>query len=66
MKILLNGESYECEGPLNVAQLVAQLQADPRTLAVERNAEIVPKSLYEQTPLAEGDRVEIVGFIGGG
>jgi thiamine biosynthesis protein ThiS len=33
---------------------------------VERNREIVPKSQYEQTPLAEGDALEIVHFIGGG
>jgi thiamine biosynthesis protein ThiS len=37
-----------------------------RGVAVERNREIVPKSLYATTHLAEGDRIEIVQFVGGG
>lgn len=66
MHILLNGEHYELQSQCNVAQLVKTLEADPRTLAVERNAEIIPKSLYEATELNDGDQIEIVGFIGGG
>ena len=46
--------------------LVAALGLDRRKLAVERNLEIVPRSLFAATPLADGDRIEIVHFIGGG
>jgi thiamine biosynthesis protein ThiS len=49
-----------------VAALVAALDLDARKIAVERNLEIVPRSVYEVTPLNEGDHIEIVHFIGGG
>jgi thiamine biosynthesis protein ThiS len=50
----------------SVAALVAELGLDARKVAVERNLEIVPRSAYGQTALADGDRIEIVHFIGGG
>ncbi len=46
--------------------LVTALGLDLRKVAVERNLEIVPRSLYAATPIADGDRIEIVHFIGGG
>jgi thiamine biosynthesis protein ThiS len=46
--------------------LVAALDLDTRKVAVERNLEIVPRSLHAETPVADGDRIEIVHFIGGG
>ena len=49
-----------------VAELVAALGLDARKVAVERNLEIVPRSAYGRTPIADGDRIEIVSFIGGG
>jgi thiazole synthase/sulfur carrier protein len=49
-----------------VAALVDALGLDPRKVAVERNLEIVPRSAYLKTPLADGDRIEIVQFVGGG
>lgn len=66
MHITLNGEAYELEGSCNVAELLAKLDADPRIVAVERNAAIVPRSQHGATALQEGDRLEIIGFIGGG
>ncbi|HEX6859227.1 MAG TPA: sulfur carrier protein ThiS [Caulobacteraceae bacterium] len=65
MLITLNGEERQV-GAGDIGALVAELGLDTRKVAVERNLEIVPKSLYGQTPLAEGDRLEIVTFIGGG
>ena len=61
----LNGEARDLEAA-HVAGLVATLGLDPRKVAVERNLEIVPRSLYAATPIADGDRIEIVHFIGGG
>ena len=66
MQISVNGEMRTFEGVADVAALVAELGLDPRKVAVECNLEIVPRSLYGDTALADGDRVEIVTFIGGG
>jgi len=66
MQISLNGEMRALSGVGDVAALVAELGLDVRKVAVERNLEIVPKSAYAATPLADGDRIEIVTFIGGG
>lgn len=49
-----------------VAGLLSQLQLQPGNVAVERNREIVPRAQYGQTALADGDRLEIVTFVGGG
>jgi thiamine biosynthesis protein ThiS len=66
LKLTVNGESRAFAGPLDVAGLVAALGLEPRKVAVERNLEIVPKSCYGATALADGDRIEIVHFVGGG
>ncbi len=63
--IWLNGEETASEAT-TVAAMVASLGLDTRKVAVERNLEIVPRSLYLATPLADGDRIEIVQFVGGG
>jgi sulfur carrier protein len=64
--LMVNGESRSLDAPISVAGLLATIGLDQRKVAVERNEAIVPRSLYEQTMLAEGDWLEIVHFIGGG
>ena len=70
MKITVNGETLEIEAGTTVAMLVLRLSGetgrDPRGIAVERNLEIVPRSEHALTVLAEGDRLELVQFVGGG
>ncbi len=66
MEITINGEQKRFHTPINVADLLAALELEPKKIAVERNLEIVPKSLYGETALADGDRIEIVQFVGGG
>jgi thiamine biosynthesis protein ThiS len=66
MTLTVNGEFRSFAGVDHVAALVAVLGLDPRKVAVERNLEIVPRSAYGRTRLADGDRIEIVHFIGGG
>jgi thiamine biosynthesis protein ThiS len=66
LSLMVNGEPRNLAGPVSVAGLLATLGLDQRKVAVERNEAIVPRSLYEQTTLAEGDWLEIVHFIGGG
>ena len=66
MQLTINGEGQIFDQSLTVAQLLARIGLDGRKVAVERNREIVPKSSYAITGLAEGDNIEIVHFIGGG
>jgi thiamine biosynthesis protein ThiS len=64
--ITLNGEPYEIEQPMTIAELLARLDIDPRRVAVEHNLEIVRRPAYPDTLIHGGDRVEIVNFVGGG
>ena len=66
MNIIVNGEERSLEGSKTVEQLIETLGLDGRKVAVERNMEIVPKSQYNNILLGDGDRLEIVHFIGGG
>ena len=66
MKLWVNGEERAVEAVADIAGLVAALGLDSRKVAVERNLEIVPRSIYGATPVVDGDRIEIVHFIGGG
>ncbi|OYX00401.1 MAG: thiamine biosynthesis protein ThiS [Caulobacter vibrioides] len=66
MRLLLNGEERDVAGVVTIADLVTSLGLDARKVAVERNLEIAPRSTYADTALADGDRIEIVTFIGGG
>ena len=65
MRIQVNGEPREVAAATILA-LVEELGLDARKVAVERNLSIVPKSLHATTPIAEGDRIEVVQFVGGG
>ena len=66
MNLFLNGEATSTPDGVTVAGLLDQLGFPLKGVAVERNREIVPKSLYGTTHLSEGDRIEIVQFVGGG
>ncbi len=66
MRLIVNGEAKTFPPLADLASLVLSLHLDPRKVAIERNLAIVPRSLYAGTALADGDRIEIVHFIGGG
>ncbi len=66
MKILVNGEEQRLETGANVQNLVEHLGLTHKRIAIERNREIIPKSLYGQTLLSEGDSLEVVIAVGGG
>jgi thiamine biosynthesis protein ThiS len=66
LQITLNGEAFELEQPLSVAELLTKLSLDARRVAVEFNLEILRRPLYDETLVHEGDRIEIVNFVGGG
>lgn len=65
MRIQVNGEPREVDAATILA-LVEELGLDIRKVAVERNLEIVPKSLHASTAIMDGDRIEVVQFVGGG
>jgi thiazole synthase len=65
-EVTLNGEVRRLAGQMSVRALLESLGLDPAKIAVERNLEIVPRSTYDQVALSDGDRLEIVHFIGGG
>lgn len=64
--ITLNGEPFHLDAPTTVAALLAQLDLDPRRIAVEHNLAVLKRGAYEQTTVREGDQIEIVNFVGGG
>lgn len=66
MEITLNGQLKSISGISTVAALVDSLGYAGKRIAVERNGEIVPKSTYVTTPIAQGDQIEIVVAVGGG
>ncbi len=66
MKIQLNGESRNIPDDSTAQTLVDLLELNGKRLAMELNREIVPRSVYADTPLHEDDQIEIVHAIGGG
>jgi len=64
--ITLNGERFELDSPTSVAALLAQLDIDPRRVAVEHNLNIIKRQTFSDILIGEGDTVEIVNFVGGG
>ena len=64
--ITLNGERYELDEPISVAGLLAKLEIDPRRVAIEHNLEIIKRHTFTDVVIGEGDRLEIVNFVGGG
>ncbi len=66
MNITLNGKPQALEQVATIADLIAFLGYQGKRIAVEANGDIVPKSRHGETPLADGDQIEIVVAVGGG
>lgn len=66
MTIVVNGERKECADGLSLAEFVACLGLKADRVAVELNREIAARNRWNEMPLHEGDRLEIVHFVGGG
>ena len=66
VNVTINGEERQLEAVVTVRDLLMKLGLDPAKIAVERNLEIVPRSQYTDVMTHDGDRFEIVHFIGGG
>jgi len=66
MKLQINGEARDFNPPLTLAGLLGQLDMKADRVAVELNRSIVARDQWAKTSLTEGDRLEIVHFVGGG
>jgi thiamine biosynthesis protein ThiS len=66
VRITLNGDARVLERRMTIAELLAELEIDPRRVAVERNYIIIKRDAYATTPIDNGDQIEIVNFVGGG
>lgn len=66
MNVILNGETLTLQDPCTIAELLDRQQLTQRRVAVERNGDIVPRSLHASTQLLDGDTIEIVHALGGG
>src|SRR6185295_8440349 len=66
VRITLNGDPYDLDQPLSVQELLERLNIDPRRVAVEHNLVILKRHAFAATLVGDGDRVEIVNFVGGG
>lgn len=66
MRLQINGEEKQFDDGLSLAQLVERLGMKGDRVAVERNRDIVPRSQWAETVLNDGDKLEIVHFVGGG
>ena len=66
LSIVVNGASRTVPGPISLSGLLEHLGLDPRAVVVERNRAIVRRPNLADTPVAEGDVIELVHFVGGG
>jgi thiamine biosynthesis protein ThiS len=66
IRVTVNGSTEELDDGLTLGGLVAKYELAPPRIAVEVNQELVPRRQYDATPLRDGDRIEIVTFVGGG
>ncbi len=66
LSISVNGEHRRVPGGMTVAELALELGLEPSRVAVERNLEIVPRSMLGEVKIVDGDDFEIVTFVGGG
>jgi len=66
MKLQINGEQRDLADGLTLTALIEHLGMKPDRVAVELNLEIVPRTQWQATPLKDGDKLEVVHFVGGG
>ena len=64
--ITVNGKQIQLASEMSVADYLEQNNYQIKRIAVEMNEEILPKYSYSETMLKDGDRLEVVTFVGGG
>lgn len=63
--VTINGENVDVAGK-TIGEYLDTTNYDKKRIAVERNGDIVPKSMYDEAVINEGDTIEVVSFVGGG
>lgn len=66
IQVMVNGAAQRFDSPLPVSALIEKMALAGKKIAVERNGEIVPRSLHQKTLVENGDQLEIVVAVGGG
>lgn len=66
MRIMVNGQWQEVPDRIAISDLLVRMHMEPRSVAVERNKQIVPRARHGETYLADQDQLEIVALVGGG
>ena len=66
IKIRVNGEECEMAHGISIGELLKSKNYEIEYIAVEHNGSVILPAIYEQTILREGDKIEIVRFVGGG
>jgi sulfur carrier protein len=66
MRLFVNGETFESAGAETLTELLRELGIENGRVAVEVNMSIIKKAEYQTFRLKDGDRIEIVNFVGGG
>jgi len=66
MKLTINGQDRQFDSALTISALLAELGMKSDRVAVELNRELVPRDRWTSTQLSDGDKLEIVHFVGGG
>lgn len=66
MNIIFNGKSREVQDSINIQELLDQMQLDCMQVVVEHNNIIIPRQRLAETPLNNGDTLEVIHFVGGG
>jgi sulfur carrier protein len=66
ISVCINGSPQTFEHPISITDLVASLDLTGKRIAIECNSEIVPRSMFSQRLLANGDKIEVVVAVGGG
>ncbi len=66
MNVIINGKNIELKNSSTIAEMIIERQITGTMFVVEKNLKIVNKEDYAKTPIQENDKIEIVGFFGGG
>lgn len=66
IQITVNGQAVSIDGPMTVGRLLDTVDVPPNYLAVELNADVVPREEYATTMVSEHDEIEVVTLVGGG
>lgn len=66
MHITVNGQKTDIADGITISALIEHLQLDPKAVAIDRNAIIIPRARHGETTLEAGDRIEVLELVGGG